>query len=200
MINLTETTKDAIYADYLIQNQKSTRAKVLQFPYRAHLKCLSLGKTLDIGCGAGRNLRALNQESVGIDHNEWLVKACNQNGLKAYLTDDFVKKSEVYSGKFDSILLSHVAEHMRLNELIELLKSYQGFLKPNGKLVVICPQEKGYASDSTHVEFMDFEKLNSALSSAGFVRLKQYSFPFPRLVGKFFPQNEFVLVSRRSEC
>lgn len=59
------STESKEYAQYLIQHQKSLRAKILQVPYQLHIKSLHLGRTLDVGCGAGRNLVSLSQDSVG---------------------------------------------------------------------------------------------------------------------------------------
>lgn len=187
-------TQDAAYADYLIRNQASLKSAVLQLPYRTHLKFQNLGRTLDIGCGAGRNLKALPKGSVGIDHNEWVVKACVQQGFAALTTDDFVAKSSLYLSAFDSLLLSHVAEHMPVLELTQLLQTFRAFLKPGGKIMIICPQEAGYASDATHVHFMDFETMEACLIATGFTPEKYYSFPFPRFFGKFFKHNEFVVI------
>lgn len=187
-------TQDQAYADYLIRNQASLISATLQLPYRAHLKFLKLGKTLDIGCGAGRNLKALPAHSIGIDHNEWVVKACIQRGYLALTTDTFLSQGDLYENDFDSILLSHVAEHMTGFALTDLLLRFGRFLKPGGNIVMICPQEVGYESDSTHVHFLDFKGMEAALISARFNPVKKYSFPFPRICGKLFKYNEFVVV------
>jgi hypothetical protein len=63
---------------------------------------------------------------------------------------------------------------------------------------MITPQEAGYSSDSTHVEFMDFTKLASINLQLGLKILREYSFPFPRLVGHFFTFNEFICISRKA--
>ena len=196
MITTTKTTKDVEYANYLIKNQKSLRGLLFQWPYRAHLQGLRLGKTLDIGCGAGRNLKALNEGSVVIDHNELLVKACVSYGLKAFTTEAFLKNALTFRQQFSSILISHVAEHMSSSEFVGMLMTYKQFLQPGGRVVIICPQEKGYASDSTHVHFMDFQALTQSLSSAGLTVSSKYSYPFPRWCGSFFPYNEFVVIGR----
>ena len=50
----------------------------------------------------------------------------------------------------------------------------------------------------THVEYMDFVRLHRLLEAHGVERERSYSFPFPRIVGRVFPHNEFVVVGRRS--
>jgi len=189
-------TNTRAYADYLIRHQKSFRAKILQIPYRAHLKWLALGRTLDVGCGAGRNLRALSAGSLGIDHNTLLTEACKQFGLQAMTTEEWISKKEQFSSGFDSILFSHVAEHMTVAEFEKLLQGFLFALRPQGRVVVICPQEAGYASDSTHVEFMDEAKISGVLEGLGLKPQAAYSFPLPRAFGRHFRQNETVVVGR----
>jgi 2-polyprenyl-3-methyl-5-hydroxy-6-metoxy-1,4-benzoquinol methylase len=196
MIINTKTTKDIEYAKYLIRNQESFISAIFQWPYRTHLHSLRLSKTLDIGCGAGRNLKALNEDSVGIDHNSLLVESCKAKGLTAYTTEDFLANAARFKSKFNSILISHVAEHMPAPEFISMLIAYKPFLQHGGRMVVVCPQEKGYASDSTHVYFMDFETISDCLKRAGFTISDQYSFPFPRFAGKIFSYNEFIVIGR----
>ena len=190
-------TKDSAYADYLIQNQGTLRSLVFQLPYRKHLKSKKLGRTLDVGCGAGRNLRALHVGSLGIDHNEWVVKACVEQGFEALTTAAFMQKRTIFENSFDSILLSHVAEHMTILALTQLLRDYQAFLKPGGNIMMICPQEAGYASDGTHIQFMDFETMEACLRATGYQLKKSYSFPFPRFTGKFFKHNEFIVLGTK---
>lgn len=192
-------TNTAEYASYLIERQKTFRAKVFQLPYQTHLRALGLGKTLEVGCGAGRNLKTCSKESVGIDHNPLLVQACKNNGLNTYTTQewDAVGKTELHT--FDTLLIAHVAEHLPYADFVGLLKKYTAYLKPNGKFMIICPQERGYQTDATHVEFMDFKKITSALKDSAIgqnykITIDQsYSFPFPRFMGKHFPYNEFVV-------
>jgi SAM-dependent methyltransferase len=152
---------------------------------------------LDIGCGIGRNLLHLNGNGIGVDHNPTSIEVSKKRGLKAYTVDDFLKSTYNKPETFDSILLAHVAEHMTGDDFIKLLKHYIPLLKEDGKIIVITPQEKGFKSDDTHVQFMDFVTIKNLLTQIGFDTIKQYSFPFPRVVGHFFKFNEFVSVAKR---
>ena len=58
-------------------------------------------------------------------------------------------------------------------------------------------QEKGYATDSTHVHFTDGAQMADLAQRVGLEVEKNYSFPFPRFAGRFFPYNEFCLVARK---
>jgi hypothetical protein len=70
-------------------------------------------------------------------------------------------------------------------------------LSLEGRLIVITPQEAGFRSDPTHVEFFDFAAIRLCAKQCGFEMVREYSFPFARSVGRFFRYNEFVSVSRR---
>jgi hypothetical protein len=63
-------------------------------------------------------------------------------------------------------------------------------------VLVLTPQEAGFRSDPTHVEYMDFEKVEAVLSGAGLEVERRYSFPLPRLAGALFKYNEFVTIAR----
>lgn len=169
-----------------------------QRPYRWNLKRLNPGKTLEVGCGIGRLLKSLPAGSVGVDHNSHSIEIAKKNGCTALTAADFKKSKHAEKGSYDSILIPHVIEHMNEKDNIKMLKEYIPFLKKNGKIIVICPQEKGYSTDATHVDFYDFDALEGLLGKVDFGVEKKQSFPFPRIVGRYFPYNEFVVVAKRT--
>ena len=88
---------------------------------------------------------------------------------------------------------------MTVEEFVTLIKEYSVFLKPGGEILVICPQEKGFASDPTHVHFMDIDAISDAMHRANFTVTRRYSFPFPRWIGKYFTYNEFVVRATKND-
>jgi hypothetical protein len=70
-------------------------------------------------------------------------------------------------------------------------------VRPQGRLLLITPQEVGYRSDASHVEFLDFTALRAVSDALGLRTERQYSFPFPRPFGRIFIYNEFVSMSRK---
>ena len=80
-----------------------------------------------------------------------------------------------------------------------MIKDYLPFLKVGGNVIVMCPQEKGFASDPTHVSFLHAGALRAMLESAGLSVDKTYSFPFPRYAGKLFRYNEFVVTGHKTQ-
>jgi 2-polyprenyl-3-methyl-5-hydroxy-6-metoxy-1,4-benzoquinol methylase len=189
------------YAERLIKLQTARWKQWVdvQALFRWNLRRLDPGFTLDIGCGIGRNLLHLPGHSIGIDVNEHCVRAAKARGLTAFTPVEFRRSAEYNRpGRFDAILLAHVAEHMREDQVISLLQEYQTLLRPGGKLILISPQEAGFRSDSTHVELMDFARLARISERLGCRPERSFSFPFPRLVGRLFTYNEFVVVSRKA--
>jgi 2-polyprenyl-3-methyl-5-hydroxy-6-metoxy-1,4-benzoquinol methylase len=197
MLDNLQNTKQLTYTNRLLNKQKAGWKVFfdVQAPYRWNLQRLKPGFTLDIGCGIGRNLINLKGRGVGIDHNLESVKIAQKLGLTAFTCEEFKTSPYNQPQQFDSLLLAHVAEHMTQGEVIDILQQYTHLLKPKGKLIAIAPQEAGYKSDATHVEFMNFDKLRNIARQSGFKTAKEFSFPFPRVFGRLFIYNEFVSVS-----
>ena len=167
----------------------------VQRPYRWNVRRLNLGRVLDVGCGIGRNLSHLDGNAVGIDHNATSVQTARDRGLTAFTPAEFRGSRFDVEGGFDALLLAHVVEHVSYDVGLQLLREYLPLLRPGGRVVLICPQERGWATDATHVRFVDFDDLARLIRDAGLRQERHYSFPFPRLAGRFFPYNEFVAIA-----
>jgi 2-polyprenyl-3-methyl-5-hydroxy-6-metoxy-1,4-benzoquinol methylase len=192
-------TDERAYAERLLRLQRAPWKRWLQVqaPFRWNLRRLHPGATLEVGCGIGRNLQHLDAGSVGIDTNVHCVAAAREIGCVAFTPDHFRASPDHRPGRFDTLLLAHVVEHMTEPEAVALIREYEAFVRPGGRLLLIAPQEAGFASDATHVTMMSFDRLRTIAAAAGFTPGAQYSFPFPRWAGPFFTYNEFVLVSAK---
>lgn len=167
----------------------------VQAPYRWNLRRRRLGRTLDIGCGIGRNLGTLPTGSVGVDHNEVSVALARERGLRAYTVEEFLAGEHAQTESFDSLLLAHVVEHLTPDDARDLVRSYLPYLRPGGRVFFICPQERGYASDPTHRTFVTGEGLLQLSREVGLRADNWHSFPLPRRFGKVFPYNEFNVLA-----
>lgn len=197
----TPATADDQYAERLneLQNKRWKKVLNVQLPWKLHMRRLNLGRVLDVGCGNGRNLQYVDEGSVGVDHNPGLIASARKSGVIAHTVDEFFADPELAKPEsFDSILLAHVIEHLQPDEAREVIGSYLPFLRANGRIVWITPQERGYASDYTHVVFADYAVLRELAKDLGLTVEKTYSFPFPRFLGKLFIYNEFVMISKKS--
>lgn len=190
-------TRGGDYTERLVQLEGAWWKRMLdvQAPYRWNLRRLELGSVLDVGCGLGRNLVNLGGNGVGVDHNAESVQVCRDRGLVAYTPEEFATAPEAVAGHFDSMLLAHVAEHLDEPAGTALVQQYLPYVRKGGKLVIICPQERGYAADASHVRFLDFADITRLCESVGARVERTASFPFPRPVGRVFPYNEFVVTA-----
>jgi SAM-dependent methyltransferase len=193
-------TRGKQYADRLrgLQDARWKQILHVQAPYQWNLRRQQLGRTLDIGCGIGRNLISLANGSLGVDHNADAVVEARRRGLNALTTDEWAVSDLRTKASFDSLLLAHIVEHMEEPLAVALLKEYLPYLKPQGKVFFICPQERGYASDPTHVRFVDFDSLSQLARKVRLNPVKFFSFPFPRSAGKAFIYNEFCMLALAS--
>src|SRR5436309_3384946 len=114
-VDAERATSSKEYAERLIGLQTTAWKKWVgaQTLFRWNLQRLDPGFTLDIGCGIGRNLLHLRRRGVGVDTNEHCVRTARARGLIAFTPAEFRRSPEYYrAGRFDTILLAHVAEHM----------------------------------------------------------------------------------------
>lgn len=196
-----ESTDGQDYTDRLKRLEGPLWKRVLdvQAPYRWNVRRLFGDReVLDVGCGIGRNLAHLAPHGVGVDHNEHSVRLCRERGLVAFTTEEFAGTEYATPGRFGGLLAAHLVEHMPREQAVDILKGYDKYLAPGARIVLICPQEKGYTTDSTHVAFTDFDGLADVAGQLGWAVDRRISFPLPRAAGKVFPYNEFVLVAAKS--
>jgi hypothetical protein len=169
-----DDTRDSAYTERLqrLQGARWKSALGAQLPYRWNIRRLFA-----------------TQHSV--------LDVARSAGLTAYTSAEWPQSPDAVPGTFDGLLVAHVLEHLDAAVADEVIDSYLQFLTPNAQLVLICPQERGYATDATHVRFLDFADLADSARRWGFTPVRQLSFPFSRATGTRFPYNEFVLVAER---
>jgi len=192
------STDSPDYAERLRSKQTLWWKRMLhvQAPYHWNLRRQHLGRTLDLGCGIGRNLGVLPPGSVGVDHNAEAVALARSSGYDAYTVREFLDGALAVPAAFDGLLAAHVVEHMDREQALRLLGDYLRFVRPGGLVFLVCPQERGYASDPTHVWFARDTELLELAQTLGLEPQRSYSFPFPRWTGKLFIYNEFCLTAR----
>ena len=195
------STDSPDYAERLRSKQTLWWKRMLhvQAPYHWNLRRQHLGRTLDLGCGIGRNLGVLPPGSVGVDHNAEAVALARSSGYDAYTVREFLDGDLAVPAAFDGLLAAHVVEHMDRAQALRLLGDYLRFVRPGGLVFLVCPQERGYASDPTHAWFAQDTDLLELVQTLGLEPERSYSFPFPRWTGKLFIYNEFCLTARIPE-
>jgi 2-polyprenyl-3-methyl-5-hydroxy-6-metoxy-1,4-benzoquinol methylase len=195
---LAMTSTDSTYTRRLQRLSGRRWKRFVPNPYRWNVRRLARGRVLDIGCGIGRCLDFVRPRGVGVDPNESAVAVCKEKGHQAFTPDEFAKVYEVPKSapQFDTLLCSHVLEHLDEATGVALLQTYLPYLDDGCRVVLITPQERGQRSDSTHVRFMDAATLTELADKVGLEILRMRSFPFPRFVGRWFIYNETVTTAR----
>lgn len=193
---MARSTKEIDYTRRLSRLSGAKWKQILdvQRPYRWNIKRLDLGATLDVGCGIGRLLGHLPSGSIGVDHNKESINLARESGYEAYTTADFFKK-KFPKNRFDSLLLAHVLEHIPKEQGRKIIKKFMPYIKNN--VVVICPQEKGFKTDETHVNYLSHSDIEEMLASLGMVIDRSFSFPLSKYFGKIFTHNETVVVAKK---
>lgn len=195
-----ESTENADYTERLRRLAQPSWKRMLdvQAPYRRKLRGLFGDReVLDVGCGLGRCLAHLAPRGVGVDHNPHSVRACRELGLTAFTSDEFEGTEYAKPERFGGLLAAHLIEHMPRQQAVDLLGGYLPYVAPGGLVVLICPQERGYASDPTHVQYTDLDGLRDIAGQLDLEVHTGQSFPLPRVAGKVFPYNEFLLTAFR---
>ncbi|HEX3649709.1 MAG TPA: methyltransferase domain-containing protein [Pseudonocardiaceae bacterium] len=195
-----DSTENADYTERLqrLAQPLWKRSLDVQAPYRRKLRALFGDReVLDIGCGLGRCLAHLAPRGVGVDHNPHSVRVCREQGLTAFTSDEFGATEYAKPDRFGGLLAAHLIEHLPRQQAVELLGGYLPYVAPGGLVVLICPQERGYASDPTHVEYTDLDGLRDIAGRLDLEVHTAQSFPLPRAAGKLFPYNEFLLTASR---
>lgn len=106
---------------------------------RGLLPWVGRGRALDVGCGAGNNLVALQEQGwdvSGVDASAVAVeRAQSRFGARVRLGD--LASMDYPDRTFDAVLFSHVLEH--LHGPLPLLKEVWRILDWGGRVVVLCP-------------------------------------------------------------
>ncbi len=110
---------------------------------RGFLPWVGQGRALDVGCGAGNNLVALQElgwDVSGVDASEVAVaQARARFGERVRLGD--LASMHYPDRTFDTVLFSHVLEH--LHGPVSLLKEVWRILDWDGRVVILCPNAGG---------------------------------------------------------
>ena len=135
--------------------QKMQDAEDSMWWYLATRKCMlsflskflgdTTGRVLDGGCGTGGFLRLLgdvlpNAERVGIELNQWAVKA-SQSTSDAHIVCGSVNQLPFRNNVFTGIVSTDVIYHQQVDDHLAISEAYR-CLEPGGVLLIQAPAYK----------------------------------------------------------
>ncbi len=107
-----------------------------------------LGKTLDLGCGSGRNSLYLNQKGFDVtawDKNQMSISNLNKiieaEGLKNITTDVVDINTLKFDGEYDFILSTVVMMFLERNTIPGLIANMQRCTKPGGYNLIVAAMD-----------------------------------------------------------
>ena len=140
------------------------------------------GEALDIGCGRGEWLELLKKNSIvaqGIDLDEGMLKACNENNLNALKGDGFAHLKTLKDESLTTISAFHIVEHIPFETLQSFVSEAHRVLKPGGLLIIETPNPENiqvgtelFYLDPTHLKPIPSTLLSFVVDFYGFERSK----------------------------
>lgn len=137
-------------------------------------------KALDIGCGRGEWISLLNENGFnarGIDVNESMVRLALQKGLNAAVNDALGELKSLDENSLDIITAFQVVEHIKFDDVLELIKEAKRVLAPCGILILETPNPENimvgtqwFYLDATHKNPIPCELLSFATHYYGLER------------------------------
>lgn len=137
-------------------------------------------KALDIGCGRGEWISLLNENGFnarGIDVNESMVRLALQKGLNAAVNDALGELKSLEENSLDIITAFQVVEHIKFDDVLELIKEAKRVLAPCGILILETPNPENimvgtqwFYLDATHKNPIPCELLSFATHYYGLER------------------------------
>jgi 2-polyprenyl-3-methyl-5-hydroxy-6-metoxy-1,4-benzoquinol methylase len=140
-------------------------------------------RILDIGCGFGGLLfqfKQLGYQNLhGVDINDAAVNFCQEKSLDVTKIASIVEYCEAYTGPtFDLVIMTHVIEHIKKDEVIATLAAIKKILTPmSGKLYLTTPNAQSRSGcywayeDFTHELVFTAGSLYYVLSAAGYTTI-----------------------------
>lgn len=168
-----------------VSRLKSEYRKYERFWYHNLIKRgLVKGNCLDVGCGMGHLLYALQKNgysATGIDRSKENADICRQNGFSVIDGDMIAYLENRRDHQWDTIILSDVLEHFTVEEAYAVLKLLRSGLNPGGRILLKIPNGGSVftgiyllSADPTHKSLFTETSIRALGAAAGFSRVDVY--------------------------
>ena len=134
--------------------------KVYRHRFSPFLPADKDAKIIDVACGAGQFLYFLQKEGYrqakGIDVSKEALGVAKKMGVEGVEVGDLFQVLPLHKEEFDFITANDVIEHLKKDEILELLDMVYAALKPCGSVLMRTPNadslfgSRGVFADFTH--------------------------------------------------
>ena len=138
------------------------------YPHLRKAMAYVRGRTLDVGCGAGRvslHLQNAGIDVIGIDHSPLAVQICRERGIDDARVCSVTQVSAGRLGKFDSILMTGNNFGLLANpqRARRLLRRFHGMTTNQGR--IIAETTDPYATDDpVHLAYQERNRARGRMS------------------------------------
>ena len=139
---------------------------------------------LDIGCGRGEWLQKCRDKfhnCIGIEFDKNMIKVCIDNGLNVQEGEAVKTLSHFKSGSVSVITIFHMIEHLKHENLVQLINQCQRVLSDDGILIMETPSidniivsTKSFYIDHTHINPINPEAISFHIEKAGFFNVQYF--------------------------
>ena len=214
-VNPIATTRDTVRESVYWNKNRLRNAYYYQFPVYSYCEKLIESRKatslIDIGCGVGRKLVAINGrfpklDIVGLDQAH-PIGFCNNNySFGRWYTDDFENPAaEFDSLKSDVVICSDVIEHVENPDL--LINYIKSKCNPGGVAVISTPDRTRLLgrgalkpSQPDHVREWASEEFTAYLHSQG-CNVLEHDFTYPTKMGlnTLWPRELYRQIKRKAD-
>jgi O-antigen chain-terminating methyltransferase len=137
---------------------------------------------LDIGCGRGEWLELLKEngfQARGVDESHDALASCVEAGLDVVQNDALEFLRTEPAGRYGAVSLIHVAEHLPIGHLVDLLQEVRRVLAPGGMLIAETPNPENllvgtwtFYLDPTHQHPLPARLMSFLAEQVGFTDVR----------------------------
>jgi len=154
-----------------------------------HARIVPGGRYLDVGCGLGENVAAmqrLGMDACGVEPSPIAVEKSRALGVR--VACGFLRDAQYPSDHFDLVTMYHVLEH--IPDPMEVLRECYRIMRNGAELVIGIPNIESLVLrvvgardwtgfDPTHIHYFRWTSIEAAVRSAGFAvaRIETESIP-----------------------
>jgi SAM-dependent methyltransferase len=138
-------------------------------------------KILDYGCGTGqllKELKKLNHDVVGMDSSDEAITIAKEGGLEVIKIYNLDVDKIDHKNKYDLIIVSHVLEHQKKEDLYQFINNLKYMLNDKKYLLCMVPNAQAITGaywryeDFTHEQLFTTGSLYYVLLDNGFDEIK----------------------------